>query len=530
INLLKMSEEDVLSHNFSVSFVASIWKIFSSLFSGSCLRVYRSEDFQDPYLFFSKISSECVTILEIVPSVLNSYLEMIDRGFKKISLENIRGILLTGERVSTRLVNQFQKEYSNILINAYGQSECSDDTLHYIISNGCGNKNIPIGNPSFNTKVYVLNKQLRLQPIGFPGDLYISGDCLSLGYLNDPEKTNQMFIENIFEKGKMMFKTGDIARVTIEGFIEYIGRSDHQVKVRGNRVELGEIESCILALENIKDVRVVVTNRADEDYLTAFVTLVDKKSKTLENIRENLSIVLPNYMIPSHFIPLDHFPLLPNGKVNRIALQNFSFNETREIEMPKDNVEQVVANIAQDLFNLNVISLNDNFIDLGGHSLKATLFLHLLQKEFNVKIGIAQFFGAKDLRELAEIVKRASKIRNKSISVYQNEHENYPLSPAQKRLFVLSNYEGIGLAYNLPLAWIVHGDIELTKLQNSIDQIVLRQSSLRTTVQLEDGVPYQKTNNNFKVRIETIENESKDTKIDEIINSFIKQIDLYKLP
>ena len=257
-----MIPRDIVGNNFSINVIAAVWQILAPLFCGAKLILCPEEVEKDPYLQFEKVAGDRMSIIEVIPSVLNAYLDIIEKGKSKIPLPFLRKIALTSEETKTYLVNKFYRQYQIPLVDCYGQTECSDDTLHYLIPFSTETTLVPIGRPSHNTRIYILSRHNQLQPIGIAGELCVTGDGVGRGYWNKPELTAAKFMPNPFEPGQLMYRTGDLARWCPDGLVAYLGRIDHQVKIRGNRIELGEIESQLLKHPAIQEV--VVVAREDE--------------------------------------------------------------------------------------------------------------------------------------------------------------------------------------------------------------------------------------------------------------------------
>lgn len=403
---LDISEDDIVGNNFSVNVVASIWQIFLPLMLGATLVVYSEQVEKDPYQQFECIARDHISIIQLIPSVLNVYIWLIEKGKKKIELKNLRAIALTSEEVKASLVERFYSFYDIQLVDCYGQTECCDDTLHYRIPKNKSMETVPIGTPSFNTRVYVLNRHLRLQPKGVIGELYILGDGVSKGYWKQPELTKEKFLDSPFEPGKKLYCTGDLARWNKNGYVEYMGRADHQVKVRGNRIELGEIENVLLKHEEVESVTVMCrTDAQGENYLCAY--LVMNQELTVYELSRYLGKQLPDYMIPSQFIRLDEMPLTPNGKVDRkrlpVSTTNLSTGEN--FVQPQSATEKELQEIWSELLNRKDISMNDSFFELGGNSLMLIQLKEVITKRFEIDLSVQDLFAYPTIIELAKFIK-----------------------------------------------------------------------------------------------------------------------------
>jgi fengycin family lipopeptide synthetase D len=531
IRELGARQHDIFSHSLSISFVASIWQIFSPLFIGALLRIYPGDIISDPYELFKQAHNHDVTLLEVVPSLLNAYLKLLESGILPIPLTALKLLLLTGEPVLPSLVNRWVKKYNIKLINAYGQSECSDDTLHYRIPSHTETMVIPIGKPSNNTQVYVLGMGGELQPVGALGELYIGGDGLALGYLNRPELTAEKFVPNPFRQKERMFRTGDFVRWLPDGNIEFKGRIDHQVKIRGFRVELGEIESHLLKHEQIKEAVVIArNNRLDEKYLCAYI--VPEMGIDIPELRESLLSKLPDYMIPAHLMLLDSIPLTPNGKIDRKALPVPEMTGCVGYIAPRNPMEEKLAEIwagvlGRESLSAPSIGIDDNFFQLGGHSLKATILVSRIHKELKVKMPLTEVFKNPTIRAMAEFLKGAVKYRFLSIKKSE-EKEYYALSSAQKRLYILQQMALDSTSYNLPAIMVLHGDFSREKVEDTFRRLIDRHENFRTSFEIEREEPVQRVHKDVDFEIEY--DETMQDEVEDKVKIFTRPFSLAKAP
>ncbi|MDP4147651.1 MAG: amino acid adenylation domain-containing protein, partial [Bacillota bacterium] len=300
-------------------FDVSVSEIFGWFLGNGKLVILKSQAEKDLEVIAETIINNQITHINYVPSMLNLFL-MNTNKLNSLVSSNLKYIIIAGEAIQKKLVKELINLKSNISFeNAYGPTEATIYATKYSLIDINEERNVPIGKPLSNTRIYIVNKNNKLQPVGVPGELCISGEGLARGYLNRPELIAEKFVSNPYESGERMYKTGDLARWLPDGNIEFIGRIDHQIKIRGFRIELGEIESQLLKHEDIKEA--VVIDREDKEgnkYLCAYV--VSDKEITVTELREHLSKELPDYMIPAYFMQLENIPLTPNGKIDRKAL------------------------------------------------------------------------------------------------------------------------------------------------------------------------------------------------------------------
>jgi amino acid adenylation domain-containing protein len=500
IRELELRGTDVLCHNISVNFVASIWQFFAPLFLGSRLHMYPERVLTDPCELFGSVRRDCVTVAEVVPSLLRVYLEMLEEVRRPIGLEHLRVLVLTGEKVEPPLVNRFYQWYSTALVNAYGQSECSDDTLHYRIPYNTGTTGVPIGRPSNNTRVYVLDMNRQLQPLGVDGELYISGTGLAVGYLNLPELSGEKFVSDPFSPGRKMYMTGDRGRWQADGNVEFLGRMDQQVKIKGYRIELGEIEVQLLHCEGINNG--VVVSRQDEGkspYLCAYV-VADRQLQITE-LRDYLSRDLPDYMIPAHFVYLDHIPLTPNGKVDRRALpgpEGINLDTDVEYAAPGSEIEKKLAEIWAGVLGHRRVGINENFFVVGGDSIKAIQIASRMNKA-GYKLEIRHLFryqtisklaphisGSTRLTEQTDVLPDRLSIKGLSVAVRERLEKEYPvediypLSPMQAGMLFHAIYNRASSAYFQQVSYRFFGELQVDFIEESLNGLFKRYGILRT--------------------------------------------------
>jgi tyrocidine synthetase-3 len=539
IEELRMQKKDICCHNLSVGFVASIWQIIAPLFIGARINIYSSDVIFNPYELFKRIFENGVTVLEVVPTILNMYLGMLKEGNQESYLSELRVLVLTGEQVLPSLVNQYYEDHSIPLVNAYGQSECSDDTLHYHIPPNRDTGNVPLGTPAKNTRVVILNEEGNLQPIGVPGELSIWGDGLAIGYLNNPDITAEKFLSNPFCKGERIFRTGDLAEMNLNGEVGFLGRKDFQVKVRGIRIELGEIESNLLKNKFIKEAVVTARREAGkETYLCVY--LVSDKKFSVSELREYLAKDLPEYMIPSVFIYLEKLPLTAIGKIDRSALPELTEHDCAELTGPRDDIEKKLTEVWAEVLEIteDKIGIDSNFFELGGHSLKANILILKAQKRFDKKLPLAEVFTNSTIRGLSEYIRNASLNKYDSIKPMEKK-EYYQLSSTQKRLYVLQHMDLESTGYNMPQAIVLKQEYQVSQMEAAFKKIIARHESLRTSFQVVDETPVQRIHNQVEFKIETLEkvqipvsNPRGDgiLDIEDIVEYFKCSFDLQKAP
>jgi acyl carrier protein len=358
----------------------------------------------------------------------------------------------------------------------------------------------PIGKPIANHQVYILGTGLRLQPIGIAGEICIGGDGTAVGYLNQPELTAETFLSFSYRSyrsyrtyfSKKIYKTGDLGRWLPDGNIEFLGRIDHQVKIRGFRIETGEIEGRLLNHENIKEA--VVLARQDEQgekHLCAYIVwsgAVEKKPGIME-LKEHLVQTLPAYMIPAYFIRLEKIPLTPGGKIDRKALllPGIDALEGRRYAAPRSKLEQELVEIWEAVLPGSVpIGIDDNFFEIGGHSLKAAVLAARINKTMKLKIPLSLIFQRPTVRALASYINRSPAATFTPIRAVEQK-EYYHASYAQRRVWVLSQSEASSLSFNIHGAYLFEEEPDIDVFRGVFHRLIERHESLRTVFLMIDG-------------------------------------------
>lgn len=407
INDLCLDSKSIVAQNASHCFDISVFQFFVALITGGQTIIYSNDMIINPELFIMEVIKDKVTILEVVPSFLGVILDYLESN--SIRLEHIEFLLVTGETVKPNLIKKWFELYPTIkVVNAYGPTEASDDITHYIMDRAPDYDSIPIGRPVQNFSIYIVDKHMNLCPVGVKGEICVSGIGVGRGYINDPERTNQVFMYDPFNgDGKVrLYKTGDLARWLPDGNIEFFGRKDYQVKIRGYRIELGEIESNILKLAGIKEATVIDREGVGGNkYLCAYI--VAEESLEVNEIKQHLSEFLPEYMVPAHFVKMERLPLTPNGKINRKALPEPQIDiQANTHEDPRNFIEEKLVEVWQEVLGVKKIGIRDNFFTLGGDSIKAIQVMIKLQEQ-GLKLMVKDLFEHPEISRLSGLVKES---------------------------------------------------------------------------------------------------------------------------
>jgi amino acid adenylation domain-containing protein len=491
---LQITAESIVAQNSPHTFDISVWQFFAALVQGGQVVIYSNAFVLDAGEFISRLNADGVTILEVVPSYLSAILEVMDMTYR--SFDHLAYLLVTGEAIRPHLVKRWFEKCPGIkMVNAYGPTEASDDITHYIMDRSLDWEQVPIGKPLRNFNIDIVDDYRNLCPIGVKGEIWVSGAGVGRGYLNDREKTGRAFTVDLLRGGNIrQYKTGDMGRWLTDGNLEFFGRKDFQVKIRGFRIEPGEIEGCLLRHENINEAIVTVRENIQGDkYLCAY--FVSPLTIAAGEMQDFLLKDLPGYMIPPHFVQLEKIPLTASGKVDRKTLPDPETKIGTDYVAPRSEIEKKLAEIWAGVLNVSAasIGIHDNFFDLGGHSLNATILAARVHKEMNVRLSLAEVFKAPEIIKLAGYIKESTKDKFVSIEPVE-EKEYYPLSSAQKRLYILQQMDPGSSAYNVPLMVPLSRlvDIDKNRLEQTMPRLINRHESFRTSFEVLGEEPVQR--------------------------------------
>jgi amino acid adenylation domain-containing protein/non-ribosomal peptide synthase protein (TIGR01720 family) len=490
IESLGLSSADCVLQNAPVTFDVSVWQMLAALLVGGRVRVVDREVAADPQALFAVVASERVTVLEVVPSMLRAALDHWDLTGEVPDCSSLRWLVATGEELPSGLCGRWSSYFPDVpIVNAYGPTECSDDVTHAVIraQDQRAGARMPIGSPVRNTRLYVLGDGLIPVKAGLPGELYVSGTGVGLGYVGDRRRSAMTFVADPFgDPGTRMYRTGDRVRSRPDGELEFLGRQDDQVKVRGHRIELGEIEGALRAVPGVSDAVVTVsTGETGQARLIGYLVGPDGPGEA----RAALAEVLPDYMVPSLFVMLDALPLTAHGKVDRKALPAPDLTALASGRAPRTPREELACGLFAESLGVPRVGIDDDFFDLGGHSLLATRVISRLRQEFGIEVPLRALFDAPTPAAFAASLGSAEQTRRPAL-VARARLPVLPLSSAQQRLWFLNRLDG-GAAYNLPVAVKLVGDLDVAAMQAALADLVGRHESLRTIFPEFDGVPRQ---------------------------------------
>ncbi len=402
-NQFQLNSLDTVVQQASISFDIAVEEIFPTICSGAKL-IIASEGARDVDLLIDLIEEQKVTLLSTVPLVINE----LNQQFKRLS--SLRILISGGDELKGAYISNLLN--TTTIYNTYGPTESTVCATYHKVKSIDDAK--LIGRPILNRKIYILDQNDQLAVKGLAGEICIAGKGLAIGYHNQPDLTKEKFIDNPFEPGQRMYRSGDLGKWTNEGEIEFLGRKDDQVKIRGYRIELGEIEHAMLSNLSIESVTVVASeNDSNGKYLIGYFKA--EQTLMLSDVRIALKEVLPEYMIPSFFIQMDKLPLMPNGKIDKNALPNpdeSEFSTGIEYVGPRNEIEAKLVKIWQEVLQRENIGIKDDFFALGGNSLKGIKVVSQINKVFDASVKIGNIFTASTVEEIGYNIEFALNQKN----------------------------------------------------------------------------------------------------------------------
>jgi len=487
-HLLAMSRElgigpdSTVAQTASHCFDISMWQFFSALVSGGRTVVYDDETVLNPDLLIDRFDHDGVQFAQFVPSYLAVFLDALERRRDSGLLQRLKWLVTIGEILKLDYARRWFDLYPNAnLMNAYGPTEASDSVTHFVMRQPPRMATIPIGRPIQNMRVYVLDSQMNLCPVGVKGEICIGGTGVGRGYLGDDKRTRAAFVRDPFSEdtNARIYKTGDIGSFAPDGNLLFFGRKDHQVKIRGHRIELGEIENAMVKIEGVRNAAVIDREIRNQKALCAYVMLRDGIEKSSNELIQSLASHLPSYMLPDVISILPELPLTTGGKVDRNRLPALDLSSGDGYARPETRTEIELAAIWREVLELDRVGIDDHFTELGGHSLNAIQIVSRVRSLLRRDISFADIFEADTIRLLATRIDKLSESDDALIPCLA-ESEYYETSHAQKRIWLASRSREGSIAYNMEVAIWLEGRLDVSALKAALQTLINRHESLRT--------------------------------------------------
>lgn len=470
---------------------------FAPLVSGAALVIPEFQEF-DAQLLVNLVDEAEITWINCAPS---AFYPLQDNEADWPRLNTLREVFLGGEPINIPRLSEWLKQSSCQLVNSYGPTECTDIAAWYVLDPAVDlvSKTLPIGRPNDNVRLYIFDAHRQIIPTGAVGELYIGGPSVGPGYLGKPELTAEAFFQNPYTTHPdTLYKTGDRVRYRHDGLIEYLGRNDHQIKIRGVRIESAEIQAVINEQESVSDSLVAVLKTPNGEQLVAWVEtdVAQAQWTSLQSaLLEHLQKYLPSQMVPAAWCFVEKFPLTPNGKVDRKALPepNIDINEVDYIA-PVTETEEKLQDIWQTVLGLSAISTEANFFSLGGHSLLATQVASRIKHAFAIELPLRKMFEAPTIKAVAYHVDQMVAVGDGGAKVPPlvavDRNQPLPLSFVQQQLWLLDQLDPGSSAYNMPVAVRLKGHVDVAVLNAAFTTVVERHETLRSRFVQEGDQPH----------------------------------------
>lgn len=468
---------DAVLQKAPISFDASVWELFLPLVTGARLVVARPRGHQDAEYLARLVEEERVSVVQFVPSQVRMLLELPSLSTR---LRSVRRVFLGGEAAPADVVNALASAMPDATItNLYGPTEATVYCTAWDLPRGERVDVVPIGAPIANTEVRVLSPAGALQPVGVPGDLVVSGAGVARGYHDRPDLTAAAFIADGHDRQRA-YRTGDVARWRRDGVLEYLGRRDHQVKLRGFRIELAEIERALSEHAAVRATAVIVRDDIDGDPRLIAYVVPTADGVSPAALRAHLRTTLPEYMVPTAFVEMPALPLSASGKLDRRALPAPT-TDVSEFVAPATTEEDVVASVWREVLRVDRVGARDNFFELGGHSLLAMRALGRIEHATGVRVSFADFAASPTVADVARRIATAARAQRAALEA-PRERAGLPLSFQQELMWALESADAGHVAYNVSELARVSGALDIDALQRALDAVVARHEALRSRV------------------------------------------------
>ncbi len=480
-----IAEQDKVFFKTPYTFDVSVWEIFLPLLSGATMVIAEPEGHANPEYLHKVMIGRGITVMHFVPSMLKMFLLLCDMH----DCNELKHVISSGEVLERSLVRSFYQNNNHALLyNLYGPTEASIDVTCWRCRSDADADLVPIGEVIDNMHIYVLDEKHVPVPVGVPGELYIGGIGVAKGYINNSVLTEELFIANPFEHKtyRTLYKTGDLVKMIDESNVVFLRRTDRQVKLRGLRIELDEIEQQINKLSYIQESAVIIQSGQAGKNIAAFVVSKQNNS-VIKMVRQDLARVLPRYMIPDNVVPLKVITKLNNGKLDYKTLENIRPELGRELPRQKGQqfslIEKRLISLWAKILRKANIEVDDNFFALGGHSLQVIELLFRINEEFQADIAIADFMQTPTIEKLAEeILDRMGLSKPAMKRRHYHKGQLVPLSREQYRIWFLHEFAKNNPFYNMPRAFRLEGRLDVLRLEKVICMITAAHSILRVKI------------------------------------------------
>ena len=520
-NYIKFNNSDRILQTGSIVFDACTFEIWGALLNGLQLHLITKDDLLNAISLKNFINKNKITILWLTSPLFNKLCEDDPTIFN-----NVRLLLTGGDVLSPKHINIALENNKNLsIINGYGPTENTTFSCCFRIDKTYYSS-IPIGKPISNSTCYIMSKNGSLQPIGIPGELWVGGDGVSRGYLNNLTLTRDKFINSNYNNDRL-YKTGDLVKWLPDGNIEFLGRIDNQVKIRGFRIELNEINLKILDYKNTKESYTTIYTKNDQKYICTYVVFKEKnKEKDLKNF---LKKSLPSYMIPSYIVPINKFTLNPNGKIDKNLLPEPQIHLDGNVNIIRNSIDEFLIKTLKNILNIENISIEDTFIDIGMDSLTAITLSTTIYKKYNIQVSVKNILTNMNIKELSDFIS-TTQVNSHMYNIKKaKKQSSYPLSSAQKRIYyAYKMISDSNLVYNIPGIVKFNQILDSKKVESAFNNIIKNNISFRTKFIFENSEIRQKIVENAEIKIKTFNAKSSD--MERITKNFSRPFNLEECP
>ncbi|MEZ0387842.1 MAG: amino acid adenylation domain-containing protein [Verrucomicrobium sp.] len=492
-NYTNFTREDVVAQAANCCFDAATFEIWGALLNGARLSLISREKLLQADDLEQEITRRGITVLFLTTGLCHELVRQKPGMFRCL-----RQLVVGGEVLRPEIASQVMAHGPPVrFTNGYGPTETTTfAAFHDVLAYEDWTQPLPIGRPISRARVYVLDKSLRALPAGIPGELYIGGNGVSEGYLNHPDLTAEKFVADPFVDGAILYRTGDWGRIRQDGELDFLGRKDGQAKIRGHRVEVGEIESALARHPAVQEGVVTIQGPegdVEQTHVIGHVVFHPGSKATAGELKAFLRILFPEYLVPSHFYVRDKFPLNRNGKVDRRSLTltpGASLPNSQAVDSPQTPTEKTLHRLWRDLLRLPNPGINEDFFELGGNSLSATRLLVLVEQEFGIRLTPATFFTRCTIKELSLGLDQRAGQRMAQPSPFFSHRapaQSWPLCSQQDKMWQLGQeHPSLGV-WNITRVLRMRGTLDVAALKSAFQAVSQRHDALRTTIHCEDG-------------------------------------------
>ena len=484
---------DRIAHCASPAFDAATWEVWGALLNGASVLVVPHEVVLDPAALSRVLIDGGVSALWLTVGLFNAYADALETAFGTLRYLLVGGDALDARTVARVLARARRPQY---LINGYGPTETTTFAATHVVRDVAPDATgVPIGRPIRHGLIHILDQAMRPVPVGVTGQIHIGGAGVARGYLNQPELSAQSFVDDPFAPGARLYRSGDLGRWLDDGTIEFQGRGDKQLKLRGYRIEPGEIEARLRDCDGVRDALVLLREDTPGDRrLVAYVLAHDGAAAAdAATLRRDLAAVLPDYMLPAAFVQLDAWPLTANGKLDRQALPAPGQSDlaSTAYQAPQGDIETALASIWSSLLGARRVGRADSFFELGGHSLLAVRLISAVRTELGLELALRDLFAQPTLQGFAALAAATRPASMAAIGL-ADRAAPLPLSWAQQRLWFLDRLDhAAGRAYHIPAVLRLTGNLNAAALRATLDRLADRHEVLRTRIVMEGDAPRQ---------------------------------------